>query len=423
MAAGFTVLFGPPPLGALSALEILHRRGLEYYEALLPSVIGAIGGYAMYVVAPAWAWSPCGTSPGGRHQAGGPRVGDRRRCGGRDVAIAFTYLCTKASAFSSPPSGRGRPPARRRPGLARVGIALRADLRRGADGARHHRRGGDPHVARAAAAKFVAAEVTVVTGWKGGFIIPLFFIGFCLARVGPTSSPQRRVGRLIAGLMVACNVGVTKTPIGSDPVVTEMAGPAPPHHPHRAARGPGAHVERRADREPAPPGRPRIRPDDRRPVAAPRGTRSPRGGKRSGAGCGTLSTGSWLSSGTRLRLFLRFRRTQRWHAGMTPNQHQLLLTVRGFPAGEPTISDLAERLQLRHNSTVELIDRAVEAGLLEPPRRRHRPSAAAPGPHRATGNRCWTRCRRPTARSYVDSARRWRSSSTNSTERHRRLDR
>ena len=38
MAAGFTVLFGAPLGAALFALEILHRRGLEYYEALMPAL-------------------------------------------------------------------------------------------------------------------------------------------------------------------------------------------------------------------------------------------------------------------------------------------------------------------------------------------------------------------------------------------------
>jgi DNA-binding MarR family transcriptional regulator len=66
-----------------------------------------------------------------------------------------------------------------------------------------------------------------------------------------------------------------------------------------------------------------------------------------------------------LRRFLRFSEEAAREAGLTPNQHQLLLTVRGFPDGDPTISDLAEWLQLRHNSTVELVDRAVDAGLLE----------------------------------------------------------
>jgi DNA-binding MarR family transcriptional regulator len=66
-----------------------------------------------------------------------------------------------------------------------------------------------------------------------------------------------------------------------------------------------------------------------------------------------------------LRVFLRFSEEAARASGLTPNQHQLLLAVRGFPGeAPPTISDLAEWLQLRHNSTVELVDRAVDVGLL-----------------------------------------------------------
>lgn len=65
-----------------------------------------------------------------------------------------------------------------------------------------------------------------------------------------------------------------------------------------------------------------------------------------------------------LRVFLRFSEDAAREAGVTPSQHQLLLAVRGYPEGRPTISDVAEALQLRHHSTVELIDRAVEARLI-----------------------------------------------------------
>jgi DNA-binding MarR family transcriptional regulator len=65
-----------------------------------------------------------------------------------------------------------------------------------------------------------------------------------------------------------------------------------------------------------------------------------------------------------LRVFLRFSENAARGAGVTPKQHQLLLVIRGFPDGQPTISDVAEWLQLRHHSTVELVDRAVEAGLI-----------------------------------------------------------
>ena len=67
-----------------------------------------------------------------------------------------------------------------------------------------------------------------------------------------------------------------------------------------------------------------------------------------------------------LRVFLRASEQAARAAGTTPAQHQLLLAIRGHPPGStPTVGDIAELLQLRHHSTVELIDRAQEAGLVE----------------------------------------------------------
>ena len=51
---------------------------------------------------------------------------------------------------------------------------------------------------------------------------------------------------------------------------------------------------------------------------------------------------------------------------MQPQQHQLLLQVAGAPENTAvTISYAAERLGLKHNSTVELVDRSEREGLLE----------------------------------------------------------
>jgi DNA-binding MarR family transcriptional regulator len=66
-----------------------------------------------------------------------------------------------------------------------------------------------------------------------------------------------------------------------------------------------------------------------------------------------------------IRRFLRFSENAAREAGIEPQQHQLLLAVRGLPGGlKPTIGVLAERMQLQHHSTVELIDRLVDRGLL-----------------------------------------------------------
>jgi DNA-binding MarR family transcriptional regulator len=69
---------------------------------------------------------------------------------------------------------------------------------------------------------------------------------------------------------------------------------------------------------------------------------------------------------TGLRRFLRWSADQAATAGVTPTQHQLLLAIRGHPdpAG-PTIREMAGYLLVRHHSAVELVDRAVAAGLVE----------------------------------------------------------
>jgi DNA-binding MarR family transcriptional regulator len=65
-----------------------------------------------------------------------------------------------------------------------------------------------------------------------------------------------------------------------------------------------------------------------------------------------------------IRRFLRFSEQAARRAGLEPRQHQLLLAVKAHP-GEPTVGELAERLQLRHHSVVGLIDRLAGRGLVE----------------------------------------------------------
>ena len=64
-----------------------------------------------------------------------------------------------------------------------------------------------------------------------------------------------------------------------------------------------------------------------------------------------------------LRRFLHWSEHRAKEVGLTATQHQLLLAVRGH-GGPPSVSELAEHLDLRHHSTVELVDRAVHAGLV-----------------------------------------------------------
>ena len=67
----------------------------------------------------------------------------------------------------------------------------------------------------------------------------------------------------------------------------------------------------------------------------------------------------------RLRRFLRFSEGAARKAGLEPQQHQLLLAVKGLPKGaKATVGTLAERLQIQHHSAVELVDRLAERGFV-----------------------------------------------------------
>ena len=61
-----------------------------------------------------------------------------------------------------------------------------------------------------------------------------------------------------------------------------------------------------------------------------------------------------------LRQFLHFSEEAAQGAGVTPQQHQALLAIKGFPESRSiTVGELAERLQIRHHSAVGLVDRLV----------------------------------------------------------------
>ncbi|HTV53872.1 MAG TPA: MarR family winged helix-turn-helix transcriptional regulator [Terriglobia bacterium] len=67
-----------------------------------------------------------------------------------------------------------------------------------------------------------------------------------------------------------------------------------------------------------------------------------------------------------LRRFLRFSEKAARAAGITPQQHQLLLGVAGYTGrGWATVSELTEFLQERHNAVVGLVERASQRGLVQ----------------------------------------------------------
>ncbi|HZU33530.1 MAG TPA: MarR family winged helix-turn-helix transcriptional regulator [Candidatus Angelobacter sp.] len=66
-----------------------------------------------------------------------------------------------------------------------------------------------------------------------------------------------------------------------------------------------------------------------------------------------------------LRKFMRYMEEATRLQGVNPQQYQLVLAIKSLPKDAvPTISQLAERMQLNHNSMVELVDRCEEQNLI-----------------------------------------------------------
>ncbi|MFZ5894563.1 MAG: MarR family winged helix-turn-helix transcriptional regulator, partial [Myxococcota bacterium] len=66
-----------------------------------------------------------------------------------------------------------------------------------------------------------------------------------------------------------------------------------------------------------------------------------------------------------IRKFLAFSEIAARAAQIEPQQHQLLLAVQGLPNDlRPTIRAISERLCVRHHTTVALVDKLEEHGLL-----------------------------------------------------------
>jgi H+/Cl- antiporter ClcA len=226
MAAGFTVLFGAPLGSAIFALEILHRRGLQYYEALVPAAIGSLAGYVIYAGVTQVGFHPVWHFPTPAPlNAMDFVVG----LGGAAAAALIAVLFTIAAQLWRR-AFRLLPPLARPTvgGLALGGLAFLSPyaLTYGEGQIQVVATGAKIAVATllvAVLAKFVASSMIVSSGWRGGFIIPMFFLGAALGSVAHDVLGVHRVVAM-AAMMAALNVGVTKTPFGSTIVVAEMAG-------------------------------------------------------------------------------------------------------------------------------------------------------------------------------------------------------
>ncbi|QIR41247.1 chloride channel protein [Tolypothrix sp. PCC 7910] len=232
MAAGFTALFGSPLGGAMFALEILHHQHIvEYYEALMPAIVASCASYLVFAaithlgIAPTWNFPQYNLA----------NIDDFA------LAIAFGILGAVAGwifmaifrvcdrAFSRIPG-----PIYFRTTLAGLGLGALAVVLPLTRYFGHEELESVVNtnlpamfLLILALGKMAAISMTVTGGWRGGFIIPLFFTGACIGKAVALLIPGVHPALAMICTMAAINAAVTRTPISTTLLLSKLTNFSP----------------------------------------------------------------------------------------------------------------------------------------------------------------------------------------------------
>jgi len=232
MAGGFTALFGAPLGGAMFALEILHHEHvLEYYEALMPAIVSSCASYIVFVaithlgIAPTWHF-PKYQLDNIDDFALAIMFGMIGAIAGW-IFMAIFRLCDRL--FAKLPG-----PIYLQTTLAGLGLGTLAailPLTRyfGHEELNEVIEHNFPVMLLLvlAVGKMMSISITVTGGWRGGFIIPLFFTGACIGKAIALSIPGTNPTLAMICTMAALNAAVTRTPVSTTLLLAKLTNLSP----------------------------------------------------------------------------------------------------------------------------------------------------------------------------------------------------
>lgn len=232
MSAALGAFFGAPIGAALFALEIPHRRGLQYFEAIAPAIIAAIFSFAVFRI-------NTGITIGGfYHFEEVPELSPQNLLEGLVLGIIGAGLAIMFIIIFRLIGKLLQPLEHNRILLATLGglsigiiafafpqtlffseAQIQTVIETGAGL-------GVGLLLAIAVAKMFAISFTLHSGFLGGFIFPLFFIGANVGYAVSLAVPQVHPTVGMVCLMAAVNVAVTKTPVSTSIILSVLSGTA-----------------------------------------------------------------------------------------------------------------------------------------------------------------------------------------------------
>lgn len=229
MASAFTALFGAPLGGSLFALEILHHKHVtQFYQAMIPAIVASCSSYIVFLLithtplGPSWQFPPyietsvadlgysvmyalIATLFGwvfifmvktlkGLFKKMNIRAPFRLCLGGLLIGTIAYFL-----------------PLTRYFGHNEIGELLKGNFSLSV-------------LCLLLVGKMLAISLTVTSGWRGGFIIPLFFVGISLGLIIHKFLPGHNATLIMVCCMAAINACVTRTPVSITVLLATMTG-------------------------------------------------------------------------------------------------------------------------------------------------------------------------------------------------------
>ncbi|ADV50836.1 Cl- channel voltage-gated family protein [Cellulophaga algicola DSM 14237] len=229
MASGFTALFGAPLGGSLFSLEILHHKhAVEYYRAIIPAFVASCFSYLVFALiihlglGPTWdlsAYKYSGIFDFG-YAVVFAIIGAALGWGFIFCIKFFKFVFEKLQIPIYIKTFIG--------GILLGSIAYYFPVTRYFG---HHEINelllGDFSLKLLLAIlilKIIAISITVTSGWRGGFIIPLFFVGATLGLIIHKIFPTINLSLAIVSCMAAINSCVTRTPMSTTILLATLTG-------------------------------------------------------------------------------------------------------------------------------------------------------------------------------------------------------